>query len=354
MSARSCDSSVAAVEALSDAPRMRHHRDQPEPDRERHGGRGRPSRVPHRVLPPDPGMHAEALDRRADRARDRARDQRRQHRDRDEGHGGAQAHQRGGVRGLREQPDQEQPDARSQGDRARDEPPPRVAAIAEDDSWSAWIGATRAACRAGTTAATTVTTSPTTSATTSVRGLSCSDVDGRSIPAAPSSARSPAGDADPDDHTDHGCEQTDDRGLGDHRHHHLTSRRAERPQQRKLARALRHDDRERVEDDERADEQRDRREHQEHDPEEPEPLLQRLRLLVRDGRAGDDLDLGAHDLLDLLLHGRDRRALGRRAPKRSRPRPPCRARAVPLRGRRRPASRRRGCRSRRSPRCRRS
>ena len=62
-------------------------------------------------------------------------------------------------------------------------------------------------------------------------------------------------------------EETDDRredahheGFEDHAAQHLPSRRAERPQSRELARALRDGDRERIGNDERADEERDARE----------------------------------------------------------------------------------------------
>src|SRR3712207_1061773 len=62
----------------------------------------------------------------------------------------------------------------------------------------------------------------------------------------------------------------------DHREQHLPPRRSDRAQQSELARALRDGDRERVEDDERADEQRDPAERQERGLDDVDELLEAL------------------------------------------------------------------------------
>ena len=62
-------------------------------------------------------------------------------------------------------------------------------------------------------------------------------------------------DAGPEPHR--GRDEADNRSLDDHRADDLAPRRAEGAEQAELARALRHEDRERVEDDERTDEQAD-------------------------------------------------------------------------------------------------
>ena len=65
--------------------------------------------------------------------------------------------------------------------------------------------------------------------------------------------------AEAEEQPDHRREEADDEPLEDDGREHLASRAAERPQRCELPRALRDGDRERVEDDERADEEGDRR-----------------------------------------------------------------------------------------------
>ena len=76
----------------------------------------------------------------------------------------------------------------------------------------------------------------------------------------------------------------------DHRGQHLSPAGAERPEQAEFTRALRHDDRERVEDDEGPDEQRDEREDEQRGAEEAQRVLQGLGLLVGDRGRRDGLD----------------------------------------------------------------
>jgi hypothetical protein len=109
-------------------------------------------------------------------------------------------------------------------------------------------------------------------------------------------ALQPEGDEDAEPQPDDRREEADHAGLGDHRHHHLAAAGPQGPQEGQLAGPLGHQDRERVEDDEAADEQRDAGEHQQGGAEEAEGLLHRLGALVRHLLAGDHLDAGRQDL----------------------------------------------------------
>ena len=99
---------------------------------------------------------------------------------------------------------------------------------------------------------------------------------------------------------DERSEQPDDERLEDDRAENLPPRGADRPQRRELARALGDGDRERVEDDERADEERDAGEDEEEVAEDGRELVD---LVHRVGR----LRRRAHDLRGVRQHGRDRR-----------------------------------------------
>ena len=80
---------------------------------------------------------------------------------------------------------------------------------------------------------------------------------------------------------------------------HLAPGGAEGPQQRELAHALRHGDRERVEDDERADEHRDAGEREQRRAQEAEVVADVLGVLVGLLLAGADVDVLQPDLPDL-------------------------------------------------------
>jgi hypothetical protein len=119
-------------------------------------------------------------------------------------------------------------------------------------------------------------------------------------------------DAQPQQQAERGADDADDERLEQHRPRHLPAAGAERPEQRHLLRALRHQDRERVEDEEHADEQRDRGEHQEERVEEAEPLLDgRCRLLVDVG-AGQRLEVVRQHRADLVADLLGAGAVGRR------------------------------------------
>ena len=177
------------------------------------------------------------------------------------------------------------------------------------DSRSAWTGATRAARRAGRIDDTTVTTVPTTNATTMVRGSSWSDGARQIDPERGQQPLQAEGDPDPGEEAERRRDQAGHERLDHHRGHDLPSAGPDRPEQRHLPRALRHDDRERVEDDERAHEQRDEREDEQRGPEEPQRLLQLLRLLVGDVGRLDGLDALRERGLDARSQVRHRRAV---------------------------------------------
>ena len=80
---------------------------------------------------------------------------------------------------------------------------------------------------------------------------------GMSSPSAPSSALSPPARKMPATNPTIDAVDADEHRLEQHRAEHLALPGADRAQQRQLPAALRDDDRERVEDDERPDEQRD-------------------------------------------------------------------------------------------------
>ena len=129
-------------------------------------------------------------------------------------------------------------------------------------------GGTFEAFRAGKKAETTVMTTPTTIGMMMALGSMVSPVAGMSKPKAESSPRSPMATTDAGHDADHRRDEADDQRLDQHRAEHLATGRADGPQQRHLPAALGDDDRERVVDDEAADEQGDDGEHQQEGVEE--------------------------------------------------------------------------------------
>ena len=97
-----------------------------------------------------------------------------------------------------------------------------------------------------------------------------------------------------------------DQRLEHDRAEHLPARRTERPQGRELARPLRDRRRERVEDDEAADEQGEAGEGEQDLLDDRQLLVRSLRLRPRLGLAGGDLGAGGQERLD-LAHERLRR-----------------------------------------------
>ena len=140
-------------------------------------------------------------------------------------------------------------------------------------SRSASTGSTRVARSAGARPASTLTRVPTTSETTIVRvaidvaGRGQLDADG--LEQRPQAGRDGDAQREPQERADDAQRQP----LADHRAHDLAARGAQRAQQRELAHPLGDGDREGVEDDERADEQRDPREGEQRRGQEAQALL---------------------------------------------------------------------------------
>ena len=88
---------------------------------------------------------------------------------------------------------------------------------------------------------------------------------------------------DPDDRSD----QADEHRLTEHLAHDLRAACADRAQECHLPGALRDHDRERVVDDERADDERDQREHPEENVDELQLIVQRVLVLLGDRLSGD-------------------------------------------------------------------
>src|SRR5918996_894469 len=151
-------------------------------------------------------------------------------------------------------------------------------------SRSASIGAIRAARRAGTTAATTVMIVPTTMETITVRSWITVPDEGRSMPSEDSAPFRPM--AIPMPKTIPMAEAATPTMNASA----TTVASTERPEQRELSGPLRDDDRECVEDDERANEQGDVGEYQEGRPEVPQAFRNLILLFGDHGRCGDRLD----------------------------------------------------------------
>ena len=100
------------------------------------------------------------------------------------------------------------------------------------------------------------------------------------------------GEPKPGEEPGGGRRGAEDERLADDGGHDLAARRAERAQQRELARPLRDGDREGVEDDERADEQRGAGEREEHRREEAaDRVVDLVGLLLGSGCAGLDVEI---------------------------------------------------------------
>ena len=133
------------------------------------------------------------------------------------------------------------------------------AAVVRATSWMAAIGGVRAARTAGKIAEPTVTNSPTAIAATTVRPRSTVPVSGTSKPKlSTASSRRPAMPTPTASPTTDASTPTT-RRFDDDRRQHLASARAQRADEPELPRALGNQDRERVDDDERADDEPDRR-----------------------------------------------------------------------------------------------
>ena len=162
-------------------------------------------------------------------------------------------------------------------------------------------GGTRVARSAGGRPARTVTMIPTASETTIVRVSTTVPLSGRSAPNALNRASSAGRQGDPAEQAQHGPADPQQQTFVDDRAQDLRARAAERPQQSELAGPLGDGDREGVEDDEGADDQRDVGEDEQEGPQEAEVAFQIRGVLGR--------------LLGTRAHGdgrrQDRRAAGR-------------------------------------------
>ena len=167
-----------------------------------------------------------------------------------------------------------------------------------EPSRTAAMGGTRVALRAGRTLASTVTEVPTIIETVTVRVAITVLASGRSTPSAliraimplamPMPATNPAADAS----------EADDEALEDHRALDLLARGAERPQRGELAGPLRDGDRQRVEDDERAHEQRDAAEAQQDQADGLHAVVDVLGAVLGRGLGVLDLECAADERLD--------------------------------------------------------
>ena len=108
---------------------------------------------------------------------------------------------------------------------------------------------------------------------------------------------------DPGGETQPGRDDTDDRGLENDRAHHLRSAGAQRAEQAELTRALRDEDREGVEDDERADDEPHGREADQRQAEVANALTDGLGALLGQLRRRDDLVARAERRLEIACDG---------------------------------------------------
>ena len=132
-----------------------------------------------------------------------------------------------------------------------------------------------------------------------MRGWKTSPAWPRSMPIAPNSDFSPAARAKPERQPDGRADQADDQRLEQHRPGDLRLGRAQRPEQGQFPGALRDDDREGVEDQEGADDQRDRGEHQQERGDERQSLLQLVLVLGGDLLVVERLEPGRQRRGDL-------------------------------------------------------
>ena len=162
----------------------------------------------------------------------------------------------------------------------------------------------RTARRAGLMAETSVTPTPTTRATITVRDSKTSEPDGREMPKPLSSASSPRAASTPRPRPIRDATSPTMAASSEHRTEHLAPAGAHDPQQRQLPGPLAHDDREGVEDRERAHEQGDEGEDEQGGREEPQRLVDVVGLLVGHRLPGDHLDPGRQDVGDGVLQAR--------------------------------------------------
>ena len=108
------------------------------------------------------------------------------------------------------------------------------------------------------------------------------------------------GDGEPGDEPEHRAEQADHEPFEPHRAHDLLARGAEGPQGGELTRALGDRDRQRVEDHERADQQRDAAEAEQDHPDRVHAVVDVLGVLLRLLGAVLDLDVRGDERLDGL------------------------------------------------------
>ena len=171
-------------------------------------------------------------------------------------------------------------------------------------SETAATGAMRTARRAGLMAETSVTPTPTTRQTMTVRASNTSGPDGSVTPNPLSSFSSPMAASTPRPRPISDDTSPTIGRLAEDGAEHLAAARPDDAQERQLPRALAHDDGERVQDGEAADEERDEGEDEQRRVEEAQRLADGARRLVDDGLAGDHLDAVRQDPRDGALDGR--------------------------------------------------
>ncbi len=184
--------------------------------------------------------------------------------------------------------------------------PNRRDADATGRSLIAATGGTRAARTAGSNDARTVTPTPTLTDTTTVRGSSTVVVSGRPSPSARMRSSSPAPEHDAGHESERRRERPHHQRLEHDRPHDLPAARAHRAQQPELTRALRDEDGEGVEDDERADDHADRGEAEQRVGEEAEELPHGAAGADRRLRGGEHLEPGTERAGQALLQHDDR------------------------------------------------
>ena len=242
-----------------------------------------------------PVVSCRRCERPADQRGQRPHDVARARRDADEDEQRAGAHraQACGRGAAAEQALEHQCEAGERDEDRGDAAQPREPwAVGGASSRIAATGETRVARTAGMIAATSVTPMPTESATTIVRGARSIAPRGMPMPAASKSAPRPRAKPRPRKRPATEAATPIGQRLRRHGAEHLAARGAEGAHQRELARALRDRDREGVEDDEGADEQRRAGEGQQRRGQEAADLRVDLCRVVGGGlRAGLDLEV---------------------------------------------------------------
>ena len=270
------------VERVADGLRRRggedrREDDQRDPDHQRRRGRGGPARVAQRVLAGESAGHAaQPLDRLADEGGQRGDQRAGQHRDADEqqDQSEAQQRQRGAERRGREQAagESDDPDAGPARGRSRcGAGSARLGVPAP--SRSASSGVTRVARSAGTIDEPSVATMPTIIGTMIEAGVITIPDCGSSKPIALNSGGDEGDESEAGHDPEDRGEYAEHHRLGEDRREDLARRRAERPQHAELTGPLGDGDRERVEDQEGADEDRDPGEDEQERGQEAEAVL---------------------------------------------------------------------------------